>query len=255
MKLSIIILAKNEEKKIKEALATAKTIGDEILVLDGGSTDKTVEIAKRFHARIVRQKGEGYADWRNQGLKIARGDWVLYLDADERITKNLADEIKKTVFNDQANHVAYAIPRRNIIFDLEMKHGGWWPDYVKRLFKKRYLKKWKGRLHEEPVFEGSLGHLRNPLLHQKHLEISEMVDKTNIWSVIEAELLFSAKHPKMSWWRFLRIMLSELWMRLITKHAFLDGPKGVIYAFYQMWSRFITYSKLWEMQVRHNLRR
>lgn len=260
IKISIIIIAKNEEKKLPDCLKSVKW-ADEIILIDSGSEDGTKKIAIEFGAKVCEYKGGNYSDWRNEGLKRASREWLLYIDADERVTQELKDEIISLTTNDQspdhagrpANISAYAIPRKNIILGKEMKHGGWWPDYVKRLFKKDKLKGWVGELHEEPVLQGELGYLKNPLIHIKHDNLSEMLEKTNKWSEIEAKLLYHAGHPKMSWWRFPRIMLSELWLRLIIKMGFLDGVEGVIYAIYQMWSRFVTYGKLWEMQLKtHN---
>lgn len=252
--LSVVVITKNSIDKIEDCLKSVDDIGGEILVIDGGSTDGTVEQAEKCGARVIRQVGKGYADWRNQGIKEAKGEWIFYLDSDERATPELASEIELLVTSHKPPFSAYAIPRRNIILGKEMRYGGWRPDYVKRLFKKSALKKWVGDLHEEPVFEGNLPagrqveHLKNPIVHLKHDNLSEMVEKTNKWSEIEAKLLFDAGHPKMSWWRFFRVMSTELWYRLIVKKGFLDGVEGVIYAVYQMWSKFVTYAKLWEIQ-------
>lgn len=243
--ISTIIITNNNEDKIKDCLESVKNLSGEILVIDGGSTDKTVEIAKKYGARIIGQRGKGYSSWRNQGLKEAKDEWIFYLDSDERATPELKDEIKIKI---KDNCAAFAVPRRNIILGREMRHGGWWPDYVKRLFRKHSLKKWVGDLHEEPVFNGEMGHLKNPLIHLKHDNLSEMVEKTNQWSEIEAKLLLDSGHPKMSWWRFFRIMKTEFFYRFFIKLGFLDGTVGIIYAIYQMWSKFITYAKLWEMQ-------
>lgn len=253
--LSVIIIAKNSIDKIEECLKSVGDIADEILVIDGGSTDGTVEVARKHNARVINQVGKGYAEWRNQGIKEVKGEWIFYLDSDERVTPELTGEIKLLVTSHESPFSAYAIPRRNIILGKEMKYGGWWPDYVKRLYKKSLLKRWTGDLHEEPVFEGRMGHLKNPIIHLKHDNLSEMIEKTNKWSEIEAKLLFDAGHPKMSWWRFFRVMATELWYRLAVKKGLLDGVEGVIYAIYQMWSKFITYAKLWEMQKNADKRR
>ncbi|MAG59631.1 hypothetical protein CMO96_02465 [Candidatus Woesebacteria bacterium] len=247
MKISVVVITKNSEEKIEDSLKSAKGLAGEILVLDGGSTDKTLEIVKKHNARIIAQRGKGYSSWRNQGIKESHGDWIFYLDSDERVTPELIKEMLSAIGSKPTN-TAYAIPRKNVILGREMKHGGWWPDYVKRLFRRDALKEWKGDLHEEPVFQGEMGHLKNPMIHLKHDNLSEMVEKTNQWSKIEAKLLLDANHPKMSWWRFFRIMFTELWYRLIVKRGFLDGGEGVVYAIYQMWSKFLTYGKLWEMQ-------
>jgi hypothetical protein len=131
-----------------------------------------------------------------------------------------------------------------------MKNGGWWPDYVKRLFVVKKLHSWKGKLHEEPIFEGKLDYLNNPLTHLKHDDLESMVVKTNKWSETEAALMFEAKHPPMNIFRFASAIYREFFLRMIKKKAFLDGAEGIIYALYQVYSRFISYAKLWELQTR-----
>jgi glycosyltransferase involved in cell wall biosynthesis len=246
-KVSVIVIAKNEEKKIEDCLKSVAW-ADEVVVIDNGSTDKTAEIAKANNAKVTTFKGGTYATRKNKGAKEASGDWLFYVDADERATPEIEKEVRKKILSDK--HSVYAVPRRNIILGREMKHGGWWPDYVKHLVRKELLTEWKGDLHEEPVYEGDLGYLENPLIHIKHDNLSEMVEKSNEWSEVEAKLLFESRHPKMAWWRFIRIMITELWYRLIRMRGFMDGAEGVIYAFYQSWYRFLVYAKLWELQLK-----
>ena len=249
-KISAIIIAKDEEDKIVDCLKSVSWC-DEIILVDTGSTDKTVVLAKKAKARIYEYQGGSYSDWRNEGLKHTKGKWVFYIDADERVTPELEKEIKNliNVRSDYGSEiVAYAIPRRNVILGREMKYGGWWPDYVKRLFVKDKLRKWTGDLHEEPVYEGVIGHLENSLIHKKEDNLSDMVEKSNRWSEIEARLMFDSNHPKMSLIRFLSAILREFWYRIIKKKAFLDGTEGMIFGIYQVYSRFISYAKLWEMQ-------
>ena len=191
-----------------------------------------------------------FNDWRNEGLKKAKGDWILYVDSDEEATGDLKSEILNLITNNQTSITSYAIPRRNFIFNKEFKYSGQYPDYQKRLFKKSTLKKWVGDVHEEPAFEGSLGHLKNSLLHHKKMTITEMVEKTNRWSEIEAKLMFDANHPPMNGIRFLTAGLREFWKRFIKEKAFLDGKEGIIYGIYQIYSKLISYSKLWEMQLK-----
>jgi glycosyltransferase involved in cell wall biosynthesis len=257
-KISAIIIAKDEEDKIVDCLKSISWC-DEIILVDTGSTDKTVVLAKKAKARIYEYQGGSYSDWRNEGLKHTKGKWVFYIDADERVTDELRNEISKLISNFQRRSrrsfpisnnipIAYAIPRRNVILGREMRHGGWWPDYVKRLFYKDKLKKWVGDLHEEPVFDGVMGHLEKALIHIKENKLSDMVEKTNKWSEIEARLMFDSNHPKMSLIRFLSAILREFWYRIIKKKAYLDGTEGMIFGIYQVYSRFISYAKLWEMQ-------
>lgn len=248
--LSVVIIAKDEEKMIGGCLDSVGWV-DEILVVDTGSVDKTVEIAKSHKARVVRYtEGKHYSDWRNKGLADAHGEWIFYVDADERVTSALQQEIRRVIGEQRSVIGAYAVPRRNFVLGKELRHGGFWPDYQKRLFRKSSLKGWHGEVHEEPVFKGKLGHLKNPLVHEKHETLSEMVEKTNRWSEIEARLMFNAAHPRMNVARFVTAMAREFWRRMIVGRAFMDGKVGIIFAIYQMFSRFVSYAKLWELQLK-----
>ncbi len=258
IKLSVIVPVRNAEDLIGDCLKSISW-ADEIIVADDSSEDKTVEIAKKYKkVRIINVSGS-FSDRRNQAVKKAKGKWFLIVDADERVSPSLRNEIDQLVNKSINQYYAYAIPRRNFILGREMKYGGWWPDYAKRLFRKNKFKKWVGELHEEPVFssrgrsvsggEGELGHIKNPLIHLKHDNLEEMVEKTNEWSEIEARLMHQANHPSMNIFRFAAAMLREFWLRMVKHRAFLDGTEGIIYALYQVWSKFISYAKLWEMQL------
>ena len=246
MSISAIILAKDEEGLIKDCLESVAW-AEEIVLVSDGSTPKMLEVAKDFSATVVKSPAGSFPDKRNFGAKKASGEWLLYVDIDERVTPLLRKEITPAVLN--PNYSAYAIPRRNILLGHEMKWGGWWPDYVLWLIKKENLVSWEGELHEQPKIEGNVGKLKNPLTHFSHRSLAEMVAKTNEWSEIEARLLYKSRHPKMVWWRFLSVGIREVWERGIKKLGFLDGTVGVIEIIYQAYSRMITYAKLWEMQI------
>lgn len=248
--ISGIVITKDEEKMVEDCLKSLDFV-DEIILVDTGNTDKTNSIAKKQGARIVKFIGSGsFPDWRNKGMKEAKGEWVVYLDADERIPKPLKDEILSKIKSNEDNINAFAIPRTNFIFGKEFKHSGQYPDYQKRLFKKLEFIKWSGDVHEEPEFKGKLSHLKNPLQHFKNMTLTEMVEKTNRWSEIEAKLMFDAKHPPMSVLRFFSAIAREFWLRMVAQMAFLDGSEGIIYAIYQVFSKFTSYAKLYEMQIK-----
>ncbi len=193
----------------------------------------------------------GFSDFRNEGARRAKGDWLLYVDTDEEVTEKLREEIKLAISHKSLATGAYAIPRANILLGKRMRWGGWYPDYVLRLIKKDKLKGWFGDLHEQPKIDGEIGHLKEPMIHRTHRNLAEMVEKTNKWSEIEARLLFESHHPKMVWWRFFSVAFREFWYRAVLKLGFLDGPVGVIEIIYQMFSRMITYAKLWEIQINY----
>lgn len=247
-KITGIIIAKNESEKIGDALKSLDWV-DKLMLIDTGSVDKTINIAKKHDAEIHIIKLGSFSDWRNLGLQKAKTKWVLYLDADERVTPLLRREIKEVTKQPDALN-AYAIPRRNYILGREFKHGGEWPDYQIRLLNKSGAGPWTGDVHERPKVDGEVGHLEEPMIHLKHDNFEDMVKKTNKWSDIEANLIYNSGHPKMVPWRFLRIMLTEAFDRLIKKQGFRDGKEGIIYSLYQVWSRFITYAKLWELQIK-----
>jgi len=258
-KISAVIIAKNEEEKIEDCLKSVNWV-EEVILIDNGSTDKTKEIGLKYGAKVYSYPKEKYSGLRNAGLKHALGEWVLYVDADERVTPDLHQEIVKLLNGSILRFNTYALPRKNIVLGKELRYGGFGKfDYVKRLFKREALRKWTGELHEEPNFlhknkvtigrSGEVGHLKNKLIHIKASSISEMVKKTNVWSETEARLMFDAHHPSMNIPRFLSAICREFWFRMIKQKAFLDGSIGVIHAIYQVYSRFISYAKLWEMQI------
>jgi len=253
--ISVIIIAKNEAAMIGDCLQSAAW-ADELILVDNGSTDQTVELARRHGARVLAMPTPkpAFSQLRNLGLEKARGHWLLYLDADERITPELKKEVRKVISQKlsaksyQPKTVVYEIPRRNFYLGQEVHYGGAWPDYVKRLFFKNTLQRWERDLHEDPVFAGQMGTLRAPLVHLAHRDLSSMIAKTSEWSQIEANLLFQSGHPPVTWWRLLRPMLTEFWQRGVVKQGWRDGPIGWIEVIFQAFSRFITYARLWEMQ-------
>lgn len=247
--IGTVVIAKNEEGKIADCL---KSVGwvDEIVVVDGGSVDRTKEIARSFGAKVLEFAKGDFSKRRNFGTKNIFSVWVLHIDADERVTPDLKEEILNIVKESNIDLTHFAIPRINYVFGKKMRYCGLSPDYVVRLFRKDSFARWSGALHEQPVVKGKLGYLKNAFLHIKHDNLFDIVKKTNSWSDIEAKLMFKASHPPMNIARFLSAAFREFWLRMIKQRAFLDGAEGVIYGVYQVYSRFISYAKLWEMQVK-----
>lgn len=222
------------------------------IIIYGGNYDKKLfDLAKKSvswctETVLVNGVKGSFNDWRNEGLKKAKGEWILYLDSDEEITNELKNEILSKI--ERSDTKAYAIPRRNYIFNKEFKHSGQYPDYQKRLFLRKSLKKWVGRVHEEPMFDGDLHYMNNSLTHYKNMTVSQMIDKTNKWSEIEAQLMIDAHHPPMNIFRFFTAGLREFILRFVKQKSFLDSKEGVIYGIYQIYSKLISYAKLWEKQ-------
>ncbi|HOX96119.1 MAG TPA: glycosyltransferase family 2 protein [Candidatus Woesebacteria bacterium] len=247
-KISIIILAKNVPDEIVLAIKTS-LFADEVIVVDSGSTDNTVEVCRKLGAKIVHSTGDSFSKWRNDGAKEAKGDWLLYLDSDERIPLKLAREIRSVIETPQ--HQAYTISRYEIFLGKHLTH--WGDPLVLRLMKKTALKRWEGKLHEQPKIEGSIGELRHQMVHLSHKNIDEKVPNTMNWSKSEARMLLDSGHPQMKGWRFVRIMLTEFWYRAVKQGLWRDGTEGWIEIIYQMFSKFLTYERLWEAQRKPSL--
>jgi len=254
--LSIIILAGNEEKMIIDCLKSCNWV-EEIIIVAANSTDNTVTLAKKTISsiKIIKTTDEynkNFSKWRNLGFKNATKDWILYIDADERITKNLKGEIIKKI-NIENNSIShYAIPRSNHYLGHRVRYGGSYPDYVKRLYCKKYFKGYKGILHEEPLIDGPLEHLKSDLLHYTHQDLKSMVNKTLVWTDMEAQALFQNNHPPVVWWRFIRMMLTKIWERLIIQKMWKDGTVGWISVLFETFDTFLIYARLWEIQQKQN---
>lgn len=243
--LSAIILTKNEEGRIQACLESIKW-ADEIIIVDNGSTDSTLEIAKKYTNNILIFDQEDFATLRNQAMERAKGEWVLYVDADERVLESLKKEIEVMIsFSDFS---AYALSRRNIIFGTEVRYGPFWPDWVIRLLKKKDFETWVGKVHEYPKFKGKLGYSKNSLLHLTHRDVDQIIFKSLEWSKIDAKLRLQVSHPKMSGWRFLRIFISEIFNQGILRKGFFNGTIGIMDSILQAFSMYITYVRLWQMQ-------
>ena len=244
MKISAIIITRNEEARIEKCLSSLAW-ADEIIVIDNGSTDTTREIAKDNGATVISARDiHDFSRLRTIGKEKAHGEWLLYVDADETVTKELAKEIKEAISFQSSAVSGYELRRKNYYLGYE------WPgdEYILRLMRKDALTEWYGELHETPRVRGDIGRLNAPLLHDTHRTLEEMVDKTNEWSAAEAKLRFDTGHPPVVWWRFIRVMLTAFIDSLVKQGGWKAGTVGLIESIYQAFSMFITYAKLWELQ-------
>jgi len=245
-KLSAIIITRNEEDQIKECIKNI-SFADEIIVIDNGSTDQTREIAKSFKASVYTISLLDFGYLRNVGKEKAKGEWLFYIDADERVTPELKKEILDVVKKSSTD--ACLIIRNNFFFGKPWPHS----DKMTRLMKKSALIGWQGALHETPMVSGIIQKLHNPLLHYTHNDIPSMLNKTNEWSEIEAQLRYKNNHPPMTVLRFFRIMSTAFWGSYVTNDGWKAGTVGLIESMYQVFSSFVTYAKLWEKQNKHSI--
>lgn len=222
------------------------SFADEVIVLDQGSTDHTSQIARTHGAIIISSSSEDFSQNRNILKKQAKGEWLLYVDADERINSALQGEIIKSTT--EGKYDAFYVSRKNFILGKWLRYGGWWPDYVPKLFRAKNLKEWIGPVHESPKVEGEYGYLKEPLSHTTARTVTDMFQKTIKWAKVEAELYFDAKHPKVSSLKIVKRMLSEFVNRYFFKRGLLDGVIGLIEAIFQSLHQAIILVYLWELQ-------
>lgn len=248
--LSVVIITKDEEDRIKACLESVKW-ADEIIVVDNGSTDETLEIVKKYTDKILTFKDQDFATLRNKGMDQTKGEWVLYVDADERVLDSLKKEIEVLVTF--TNYSAFALSRKNIIFGAEIKYGPFWPDWVIRLLKRSDFETWVGKIHEYPKFKGNLGYSKNSLLHLTHRNIDQIVLKSLEWSKIDAKLRLDSNHPKMSGLRFLKIFITEVFNQGISRKGFFNGTVGIMDSILQAFSLYMTYVRLWQLQQSKSL--
>lgn len=245
MKLSVIVLTHNSAQVIQNCLKSIKR-ADEIIVLDDNSTDSTLALVKPFKVKIIQNKLINFSRQRNFGLKQAAFPWVLFVDSDEQVPQSLMQEIKSAIAKPEFS--AYRMKRLNYFFNRPMKHGGYWPDWQTRLFKKDSFLNFTGTIHESPQFKGILGSLTGHLIHYSHQSLSAGLIKSAHWTKLEAQEFIKAGHPPITWWRIVKVMVWEFCYRYFKKLGFLDGYVGFIESLIQALNRFFVYQQIWELQ-------
>lgn len=248
--ISAIVLTKNEQNMVANCIETLKWC-QEIIVIDSQSTDSTVQVAKRAGAVVYSTDKESFSDRRNYGLSKALADWVIYIDADERISPELAKEIQQMMSDH--NVVAISFRRKNIHYGKEMNNGGWQNDIVTRAFRKEQISGWTGKIHESPQFMGKEVIAENQLVHLTHRNMVDGLRKTINWTGYEAELLYETGHPPVTVKTLFRKTIMEFYRRAFKYAGKKDGIEGWIEAFVQAFNKFIVYERLWELQSKPSL--
>lgn len=243
--ITAVIIAKNEDLMI-EGCINALLWCKEILVIDNGSTDQTVAKAEALGARVISINHPSFARLRNEGLKKASNDWILYIDADERVTPTLAKEIQVNIETNQAD--VFLLRRQNIFYGTELKNGGWDTDQLERVFQKSSLKEWTGTIHESPQITGKKLVLQTPLIHLSHRSTRDGLEKTMDWTQREAKLFIDQNAAPVSPLIVIRKAVMEFIRRAFIKKGYKDGQVGLIEAIVQAINRALVYIQVWEMQ-------
>lgn len=243
--ISVIILTKNEEKNIDECLSTVSW-ADEIIVVDDNSDDKTVDIAKKKNARVFTRSLDGdFSAQRNFGLEKAKGEWVLFIDADERISSALWYEIMATTNDPRNEYSAFYIKRKDIMWGKELNYGETGDIKLLRLAKKN-IGKWEGKVHEVWKTKGKASTLKNSLIHYPHQTIKEFLQEVNYYTDIRAEELHKKK-VKVFWWEIIVYPKAKFIVNYIFKGGVFDGLPGLISAIIMSLHSFLVRGKLWLM--------
>ena len=245
--ISAIVITKDEEAKIAGCLESLR-FTDEIILVDAESTDKTREIASQYTDKIFVKEWMGFARAKQFALEQAAGEWVLWLDADERITETLAGEISRAVVDiDRPEVSAFKMPRKASFLGRWIKHGGWYPGHVMRLFRREKGRFGSERVHERLMVEGEVAFLKGEIEHYTDDSIGHYLHKFNKYTSLAAEDLFE-KHRRT---KLLDLLIRPVFMFIkmyFLKSGFLDGRQGFLLAVFSAFYVFTKYAKLWEIR-------
>ena len=240
---SAVVITCNEEERLRACLASLAW-ADEIVVVDAESQDKTVEVAREFTERIIVRAWPGFAAQKNFAVAQATGDWILSVDADEEVSAELRAEIQ-AILADRSAAAGYAVPRRNIFWDRWIRHGGLYPDWQIRLFRRGRGRFVERAVHEAAEVEGPVSRLRGALEHRSYRSIQEFLERANRYSSLAAEDLGQAGSRVGGLALVLRPLGRFLGMYLL-RRGFLDGTPGLLLAALYAYYVFIRSAKTWE---------
>lgn len=254
-KISIVLATYNEEKNLPDCLESIKDLADEIIIIDGGSIDKTVEIAKRYGAKVVVSDNPPIFHINKQkAIDMATGDWILQLDADERVTPELRDEILK-VGNKEV--VAYWIPRKNFFLGKWIRYGGMYPDPIIRFFKRDKARLPCKSVHEQMEVDGKTGWLKEHLLHYTAPCFSRYLTNSNRYTTLTAQEYAQKNLPLNPFTTIIYIIVVPIsrFLSLYLRHkGFLDGFPGFVFALYSGFHITTSYIKYWEKKKKERLK-
>ena len=271
--VSVLVATYQEEMNIGRCLESVRW-ADQIFVVDSFSTDKTAEIAENLGAEVIRHEWSGYSNQKNWALDNLpfRNSWVLCLDADERLTDELAAEIREVVTEDDPGYAGYYVNRRQIFLGRLMKHCWWYPEYILRLFRREKSRLDNRAVHERLILDGRVGYLRHDLLHDDQRGLATWIKRLNRYSSLEAKEMYERKTTRQrkgdfrasfrgNWGKRRRAVKDNIWYRIpfrplvrfvymyLIRRGFLDGREGLIYCGMFALNDFLANAKLYELQL------
>jgi glycosyltransferase involved in cell wall biosynthesis len=256
--LSVAIIARDEERHLAGALESVRDLADEVIVvLDSRTRDSSASIARGYGARVCVEPWHNFSAQRNRALDLCAGDWVLFLDADERVMPELRHEIlqiadyrlqieteQSTIYNLQSAIVGYWVPRRNLFFGRALRGGGWYPDHQLRLLRRGHARYDEARLvHEFAQLDGPAGYLAGHLLHLNIERLDELWRKQTSYAIQEAQTLYLAGR-RARWRNFAGAPLRELHRRYIQLGGYRDGALGLFLCATLAYFEWVKYAHL-----------
>ena len=258
MKLSVVLITYNEEANLPRTLESVMPLvcdgKGEIIIVDSGSTDRTVEIAKSFGAKVFVEEWKGYAAQKNSAINKASGDWILSLDADEEVSSELAGQIGTFSRRDKSELRGFYVPRQNLFLGRWIKHGGFWPDRKLRLFKRG-----EGKFEDRPVHEdvsllspadgySDVGWLEESLLHHSYPTLTDYLEHMNRYSSLGAEMAVARGQRSFSIFNIVLRPLATFTYNYFFRLGFLDGREGLLLHLYHAAYVSWKYAKAWELE-------
>jgi len=251
-KISACIISFNEERKIARCLRSV-TWCDEIVVLDSFSTDRTVEICRRFTNHVHQHEWLGYVGQRNLVRDLSVYPWVLFLDSDEQVSPALREEIVREFARGTGEYAGYEFPRQVYYLGKWIRHGEWYPDIKLRLFKKTRGRTEGVEPHDKVVVHGPVKRLRSPLWHYTYDNIGDHMETTNRFSGIMGRQLY-VQGARFRWPDLIMRPMLRFFKGYVLKRGFLDGAHGLIVAVLNSYGVFAKYAKIWELELRNSPR-
>lgn len=255
MALSVIVLTRNEEKHICDCLDSVRGFADELLVLDSGSSDRTRETAEAGGARVEQRQFDNYPNQRNAAIEMARGDWIFFIDADERATPAFGDELIAQIARADERRargepafIGFWTPRKNIIFGKWIRYTGWSPDFQPRVLKKGFGRfDSKREVHELLLWDGEVGYLSEPLVHYNYETLDQFRVKQIAYSKYEARIWFEeGRRARVR--GFVGQPLREFFRRYVSLQGWRDGAHGLWLSLLMAYYAFVRQKMLWQRQ-------
>lgn len=244
-KVSVVIITKNEERNIKACLESVCGWADEIIIVDDQSCDSTIDIARKYVTKIITRKMDIEGRHRNFAYAQAKNLWVLSLDADERLTPELKEEIAR-ILESPGEYNGFTIPRKNYIGDYWVRYGGWYPSPQLRLFKKDKFRYEEAAVHPRAFMDDPCGHLKSDMIHYSYRDLEDFLNKLNNQTTREARKWFDQQKP-MRLGRFIWRTIDRFCRTYFARKGYKDGAMGFAIAYFAGLYQFISYLKYREI--------